>query len=93
MGQLVVFRYLRCNYVFKRPRHVLSCIAAHRPIVYTEELIQCTTVNRFKIITAASNREVWRPQVRGVPSTDMACQVTMHRMVAQALRQRRMEDY
>ena len=37
MTPLVVFSHLRWDFVYQRPQHVLSRIAAHRPVVVVEE--------------------------------------------------------
>ena len=37
MPPLVVFSHLRWDFVYQRPQHVLSRIAAHRPVVVVEE--------------------------------------------------------
>ena len=37
MRPLVVFSHLRWDFVYQRPQHVLSRIAAHRPVFFVEE--------------------------------------------------------
>ncbi len=94
MDSLVVFSHLRWNFVYQRPQHVLSRIAAQCPVIFIEEPIRSATADRLEIIAAAPNVEVWRPHVRGSgPAADMTCKAAMQRMVAQGLHQRKIENY
>jgi UDP-galactopyranose mutase len=36
---LIIFSHLRWNFVYQRPQHLLSRVAAHRPVFFIEEPI------------------------------------------------------
>ena len=94
MNSLIVFSHLRWNFVYQRPQHVLSRIAARWPVVYIEEPVLGAPSDRIEFIVAAPDVEVWRPHLRGSgQGVQTAQKVVMQRLIAQALRQRRIEDY
>ena len=94
MNSLIVFSHLRWNFVYQRPQHVLSRIATRWPVIFIEEPVPGAPSDRIEFIAATPDVEVWRPHLRGAElgmrSTHKA---VMQRLVAQALRQRKIEDY
>ena len=94
MNSLIVFSHLRWNFVYQRPQHVLSRIAARWPVIFIEEPVSGAPSDRIEFIAAAPDVEVWRPHLRGAEQGMRATQkTTMQRLIAQALRQRRIDDY
>lgn len=94
MNSLVVFSHLRWNFVYQRPQHVLSRIAARWPVIFIEEPVPNAPSDRIEFIAAAPDVEVWRPHLRGSEQgMHPAHKAAMQRLVAQALRQRKVEDY
>ena len=65
MKTLVVFSHLRWNFVYQRPQHLLSRLAARWPVVFIEEPIPNAPEDRLERIAAADGVEVWRPHLRG----------------------------
>lgn len=94
MHSLIVFSHLRWNFVYQRPQHLLSRLAARWPVIYIEEPIPGAPSDRIEFIAAAPDVEVWRPHLRGAEhGMHLAHKAAMQRLVAQALRQRRVKDY
>ena len=94
MKSLIVFSHLRWDFVYQRPQHLLSRIAARWPVIFIEEPVPGAPSDRIEFITVAPDVEVWRPHLRGAEQgMHPAHKATMQRLVAQALRQRRIEDY
>jgi glycosyltransferase involved in cell wall biosynthesis len=65
MKTLVVFSHLRWNFVYQRPQHVLSRLAARWPVIFIEEPVPGSHEDRIEAIDAAPGVEVWRPHLRG----------------------------
>ncbi len=94
MNTLLVYSHLRWNFVYQRPQHVLSRIAARWPVIFIEEPIPGAPSDRIEFIAAAPGVEVWRPHLRGgEQGMHPTHKAAMQRLVAQALRQRKIEDY
>ncbi len=94
MNSLIVFSHLRWNFVYQRPQHVLSRIAERWPVIYIEEPIWGVSTDRIEFIAATPDVEVWRPHLRGAEHGMHGAQkATMQRLIAQGLRQRRIDDY
>lgn len=94
MNTLLVFSHLRWNFVYQRPQHVLSRIAARWPVIFIEEPVPGAPSNRIEFINAAPGVEVWRPHVRGTEQgMHPTHKAVMQRLLSQALRQRKIEDY
>ena len=94
MNALLVYSHLRWNFVYQRPQHVLSRLAARWPVIFIEEPVPGAPSDRIEFIAAAPGVEVWRPHVRGAEhGMHLAHKAAMQRLVAQALRQRKIEDY
>jgi UDP-galactopyranose mutase len=58
---LIVFSHLRWDFVYQRPQHLLSRLAAHRPVFYIEEPIHSPTAAHWEYESAAPNLLVCRP--------------------------------
>ena len=94
MNSLIVFSHLRWNFVYQRPQHVLSRIAARWPVIFIEEPVPGSPSDRIEFIAAAPDVEVWRPHLRGnADGMGTTHKAVMQRLITQALRQRRIENY
>lgn len=94
MNSLIVFSHLRWNFVYQRPQHLLSRIAGRWPVIFIEEPVPGAPSDRIEFINAGPDVEVWRPHLRGSEhGMHLAHKPAMQRLIAQALRQRRIEDY
>ena len=94
MKSLIVFSHLRWNFVYQRPQHVLSRIAACWPVIFIEEPVPNAPSDAIEFIAAAPGVEVWRPHLRGAEQgMHAAHKPAMQRLLAQALRQHKIEDY
>jgi protoporphyrinogen oxidase/glycosyltransferase involved in cell wall biosynthesis len=58
---IIVFSHLRWDFVFQRPQHLLSRLAAHYPIVFIEEPMQGEEDTFFKTYSPAPNIIVCQP--------------------------------
>ena len=58
---IIVFSHLRWDFVFQRPQHLLSRLAAHHPIVFIEEPMQGEEDAYFKTYSPAPNIIVCQP--------------------------------
>lgn len=65
MHSLIVFSHLRWNFVYQRPQHVLSRLAARWPVVYIEEPMPGSAEDYIEVIDAAPGVTVWRPHLAG----------------------------
>jgi len=65
---LVVFSHLRWDFVFQRPQHVMSRLAARRPVLYIEEPIAVDDEPSLEITTYSQNLRVVQPRLRDVHS-------------------------
>src|SRR4051812_19308112 len=94
MNSLLVFSHLRWNFVYQRPQHLLSRLASRWPVIFVEEPVPNSDADRMEFITAAEGVEVWRPHVRR-PEQGMhiAHKPVLQRLVAQALKDRKVNDY
>jgi glycosyltransferase involved in cell wall biosynthesis len=93
MQSLVVFSHLRWNFVYQRPQHLLSRIAARWPVVFIEEPIPGAPSDHIEFIAAAPGVEVWRPHLRGTDLGLPSIEATMRHLLGQAFRRRKVEDY
>ncbi|KAF1049282.1 glycosyltransferase [Xylophilus sp.] len=64
MHALLVFSHLRWDFVYQRPQHLLSRLAARWPVVYVEEPVPGAAVDRLECIDVAGGVQVWRPHLR-----------------------------
>src|SRR4051812_37123281 len=58
---LVVFSHLRWDFVFQRPQHLLTRLAAHRPVVYVEEPVRGSGDPHWQFAWPAPGLTVARP--------------------------------
>ncbi|HJV73470.1 MAG TPA: FAD-dependent oxidoreductase [Noviherbaspirillum sp.] len=58
---IIVFSHLRWDFVFQRPQHLLSRLAAHHPIVFVEEPVHHESNTFFKTYSPAPNILVCQP--------------------------------
>ena len=58
---LVVFSHLRWDFVFQRPQHVMTRLAASRPVLFVEEPIRTDGPPRWEFSTPAPGVTVCRP--------------------------------
>jgi glycosyltransferase involved in cell wall biosynthesis len=94
MKTLVVFSHLRWNFVYQRPQHLLSRLAARWRVIFIEEPVLKSQCNELERLTPAPGVEVWRPHVTGeAPGFHDDHLPVLQRLVAQAMRQRAVTDY
>jgi UDP-galactopyranose mutase len=94
MKTLVVFSHLRWSFVYQRPQHLLSRLAARWPVIFIEEPVPGSAEDRIEIIDAATGVEVWRPHLRGAaqgfhPDHKAALQ----RLVNKEMKEQDIRDY
>jgi glycosyltransferase involved in cell wall biosynthesis len=65
MKTLVVFSHLRWNFVYQRPQHLLTRLAAQRRVVFIEEPVPGSEKNYLERIKGSRGVEVWRPHLCG----------------------------
>jgi len=58
---LIVFSHLRWDFVYQRPQHLLSRLAAHHPVVFIEEPVYHESRTFFKTHSPAPNILVCQP--------------------------------
>jgi glycosyltransferase involved in cell wall biosynthesis len=94
MKTLVVFSHLRWNFVYQRPQHLLSRLAARWPVVFIEEPVPNAAEDRIEHIAAAPGVEVWRPHLRGSAAGFHAeHKPALQKLVARCLQEQRIDDY
>lgn len=94
MKTLVVFSHLRWNFVYQRPQHVLTRLAARWPVIFIEEPVPNASEDRIEYIAAAPGVEVWRPHLRGGAQGFHADHKTpLQRLVGKCLQEQRINDY
>lgn len=94
MQSLIVFSHLRWNFVYQRPQHVMSRFARRTPVVFIEEPVPDSPVDRMERIAAAPGLEVWRPHVRGSQhGFHPDHKPVLQRLIDECLRERRVADY
>ncbi|MFO0957400.1 MAG: FAD-dependent oxidoreductase [Isosphaeraceae bacterium] len=59
--KIVVFSHLRWDFVFQRPQHLLTRMAADRPVLYIEEPVHATGEPRWELANPAPGVTVCRP--------------------------------
>lgn len=94
MKALIVFSHLRWNFVYQRPQHLLSRLAARYPVVFIEEPVGGAEADRLEIIAAAPGVEVWRPHLRsGAPGFALENKDAMQRLVGDQICEQAIRDY
>ena len=69
MKTLVVFSHLRWNFVFQRPQHLLTRLAAHYRVLFVEEPVQGDGEARLELAETEAGVTVTRPLTPGSPTT------------------------
>lgn len=94
MHTLLVFSHLRWNFVYQRPQHLLSRLAARWPVVYVEEPVPGAASDHLEFLEVADGVQVWRPHLRsaqhGMHGDNEAA---MRRLVLATLKERRITSY
>jgi glycosyltransferase involved in cell wall biosynthesis len=94
METLVVFSHLRWNFVYQRPQHLLSRLAARWRVIFIEEPMLKAERNELEFLQPAPGVEVWRPHVTGdAPGFHDDNLPAMQKLVADAMRQKKVSDY
>jgi glycosyltransferase involved in cell wall biosynthesis len=94
MKTLVVFSHLRWNFVYQRPQHLLSRLAARWPVIFIEEPVPGSAEDRIETIDAAPGVEVWRPHLRRTAQGFHADhKAALQRLVARAMKEQDVRDY
>jgi glycosyltransferase involved in cell wall biosynthesis len=94
MKTLLVFSHLRWNFVYQRPQHLLSRMAARWPVIFIEEPVPDADEDRIEFIEAAPGVEVWRPHVRGSAHGFHAeHKAVLQRLVAENIHLQGVTDY
>lgn len=94
MKTLVVFSHLRWNFVYQRPQHLMSRLAARWPVVFIEEPVPGAPEDRLERIEAAEGVQVWRPHLRGTaPGFHPEQHGPMRALIEAALREQAIHDY
>lgn len=58
---LVVFSHLRWDFVYQRPQHILTRLAAHRPVLFVEEPVGTNGAPYWASSSPAPGVTVCRP--------------------------------
>ena len=94
MKTLVVFSHLRWNFVFQRPQHLLTRLAAHYRVLFIEEPTHDGGEARLEVAEADAGVTVVRPLTplasRGFADDQIAA---MRPLVAELLDRQRVGDY
>jgi len=94
MKTLVVFSHLRWNFVYQRPQHLLSRLAARWRVIFIEEPVPQSPRNELERLEPADGIEVWRPHVTGdAPGYHDDHLPVMRRLIANAMREHTVTDY
>jgi glycosyltransferase involved in cell wall biosynthesis len=94
MQTIVVFSHLRWQFVYQRPQHLLSRLAAHWRVVFIEEPVTRSPETRIERLAPADGVEVWRPHVPGeAPGFHDDHLPVMQQLISEAMREREVEDY
>lgn len=94
MHTLVVFSHLRWNFVYQRPQHLLTRLAAHRQIWFVEEPVFDPGKPRMEISTPYPNVHVLRPHTPvQAPGFDDAQFETMRSLLAEQIERHELTDY
>jgi glycosyltransferase involved in cell wall biosynthesis len=97
VDHLIVFSHLRWNFVYQRPQHLMSRLAARWPVVFIEEPV--TGEDRLRgpwleRTVPCRGVQVWRPHVSGdAPGFHDDHLPALHQLLAGALREETIRDY
>jgi glycosyltransferase involved in cell wall biosynthesis len=94
MTPLIVFSHLRWNFVYQRPQHLLSRLAAHREVIFFEEPVAAATHAWLAHQVTREGVMVMRPHVTGraLGFADEHLQF-LRQMLAETLQSRSLGDY
>ena len=62
MRHLIVFSHLRWSFVYQRPQHLLTRLAAHYRVLFVEEPIRCEGAAHFESRRQGANIEILVPR-------------------------------
>ncbi|AEG94391.1 glycosyltransferase [Ramlibacter tataouinensis] len=94
MQTLVVFSHLRWNFVYQRPQHLLSRLAARWRVVFIEEPMLHAQEPHLERIKPCPGVQVWRPHVKGdTPGFHDDHLPVLQQMVMQAMAEENVKDY
>lgn len=94
MHTLLVFSHLRWNFVYQRPQHLLSRLAAQWPVVYIEEPVPGAASDHLECIDVAKSVQVWRPHLRSAQhGMHGENEPAMQRLVLAAMNARNITSY
>jgi glycosyltransferase involved in cell wall biosynthesis len=94
MKTLVVFSHLRWNFVYQRPQHLMSRLAARWRVIFIEEPVPQSPRNELERLAPADGIEVWRPHVTGdAPGFHDDHLPVLRRLVSNAMREQAVTDY
>jgi glycosyltransferase involved in cell wall biosynthesis len=94
MKTLVVFSHLRWNFVYQRPQHLMSRLAARWRVIFIEEPVPRSPRNELERLQPAQGVQVWRPHVTGeAPGYHDDHLPVLRRLVADAMREHAVSDY
>lgn len=94
MIPLLVFSHLRWNFVYQRPQHLLSRLAAHRPVVFFEEPVLGAERAWLEHATTPEGVTVLRPHVCGTaPGFDDTHLQVLRQMLQEALQDHQLREH
>jgi UDP-galactopyranose mutase len=94
MSCIVVLSHLRWNFVYQRPQHLMSRLAAYYRIVFMEEPVPGATENFLERIVPCPGVEILRPHVTGDATGYNDVHAPMlQRLLAEYLRNQNINDY
>ncbi|MDQ3058571.1 MAG: glycosyltransferase [Pseudomonadota bacterium] len=94
MPTIIVFSHLRWNFVYQRPQHLLSRLAAQYRIIFMEEPVSNAAEDYLEHLKPAPNVEVLRPRLTGSASgfhDDLL--PVLKSQLARFIRQQGIDDY
>lgn len=94
MQTIVVFSHLRWQFVYQRPQHLLSRLAARWRIVFIEEPLTQAAQPSLEHLRPSEGVEVWRPHVVGdAPGFHDDHLPVLQQLIGEAMRDGGVEDY
>ena len=94
MQTIVVFSHLRWQFVYQRPQHLLSRLAARWRVVFIEEPMTHAEEARMEHLNPTEGVEVWRPHVPGAaPGFHDDHLPALQQLIAESMREREVSDY
>jgi glycosyltransferase involved in cell wall biosynthesis len=94
MKTLVVFSHLRWNFVYQRPQHLMSRLAARWRVIFIEEPVPQSPRDELERLEPAQGVQVWRPHVTGnAPGFHDDHLPVLRRLLGNAMREQPGSDY